>query len=454
MSLALAKWIVVLGGLAAVYPAGWLLRTRPRAQRFLLVLIGLLPFLGVTHLSLNPISYETYRGDARGLEVTLLDFVIWVLAVALPPARFASPYRRLRWIYFAVAAASMLTAPLPLFAFFGVWKLVRLYILIAVVARACEDDTVPPLLLRGLAIGVAFEGLVALDQRYIRHFYQSLGTFPHPNSLAMACNLVAPIAFSVVLFRERQRAALVALAGGALCVILALSRGGMAMFALAMVIVFAGSAARGITGRKFAVALAGLGALLVAAFFYASTLINRFENAPKESAESRILFKRAAAAMLADHPFGIGMNQFSWVLEHLGYAQRIGIPGYDASGIVHNIYWLTAAELGYVGLVAYLMLLWAPLATALFYAALARPDDIRGHVLLGCAAGFLVTYAQGTLEWLPRQTDFATIFWSLAAMTAALSRGVRASAGVSDRDWARAMLGHKLGGIALISARR
>ena len=43
--------------------------------------------------------------------------------------------------------------------------------------------------------------------------------------------------------------------------------------------------------------------------------------------------------------------------------ERAGVPWSSAVAIVHNIYWLTAAEIGYFGLVA-LVLLWLQITIA------------------------------------------------------------------------------------------
>ena len=67
------KWLALVVVLLACYPAGVLARSRPAMQRALAVLVGFLPFHAV---DLNLVSYETYRGDTRGLELSLVDFVV------------------------------------------------------------------------------------------------------------------------------------------------------------------------------------------------------------------------------------------------------------------------------------------------------------------------------------------------------------------------------------------
>jgi O-antigen ligase len=132
--------------------------------------------------------------------------------------------------------------------------------------------------------------------------------------------------------------------------------------------------------------------------------------------------------MLHDHPFGIGLNQFSMVLSQ-GYGANAGLPPGDQDGIVHNVYWLVTAESGYLGIATYLLFLAAPFALALRTAFSAR-KDIRGDLLLGAAAGLLVTYVQGKAEWIGRQTGMlallAVMFGVIGALGNAVQREARA----------------------------
>jgi hypothetical protein len=99
-------------------------------------------------------------------------------------------------------------------------------------------------------------------------------------------------------------------------------------------------------------------------------------------------------------------------------------PEYDRSGIVHNVYRLTAAEVGYLGIGAYVLVLAAPLVTAL-RAAAGRGRNVRRDVLFGFAIGLSVLYAQGMLEWALRQTALSYLFWIIAAMIVGISRSLR-----------------------------
>jgi O-antigen ligase len=409
------KWIALAVVMVAWYPAGVLARSRPAMQRALAVLVGFLPFHAV---DLNILSFEAYRGDTRGLELSLVDFVALALFVATPKGAGPPPFRTSRALYLAVALISIALAPIPLFASFATFKLARCYLLFLCVHRASRQLRADPWFLTGLSLGLVYATGLCLWQRYGLGMMQAPGPFPHQNGLAMAANMIFPAALAVSLAGQGGRAAVVTVGAAALCVVLTLSRGGMMMFVLAAAIVFVGSTARRATPRKvrwLAAALLGGAALLTKSW---DTVAERFLHAAKSSEEAREYFEEASQAMLHDHPFGIGMNQYSHVLSSFGYGERVGMDVHDQSGIVHNIYWLTAAELGYHGLLALALLLAQPLYVALRSAA--RDRTLSGDVLLGVAASLTVTYLQGKLEWSLRMTTISQILFVLFGLVAAL----------------------------------
>ena len=128
--------------------------------------------------------------------------------------------------------------------------------------------------------------------------------------------------------------------------------------------------------------------------------------------------------MLAEHPLGIGPNQFQVSLMTEGYGARAGVDWTQRIGIVHNIYWLTAAETGYAGLLALVLVFIVPVLSAFRYAFRAG-RDIRGDVLLGLGVGLTMFYVHSLFEWVWRVTSVSYVFWIVVGMTATLSRGVR-----------------------------
>src|SRR6185312_5281448 len=67
----------------------------------------------------------------------------------------------------------------------------------------------------------------------------------------------------------------------------------------------------------------------------------------------------AASMIIADHPFGVGANQYVIIANTGGYSERAGVPWNEANlrAPVHDSYYLVTAELGYLGLAGMLAML-------------------------------------------------------------------------------------------------
>lgn len=415
------KWIVFLSAIFIIVP---LLAHRAVVSPFVRrVVVGLVGFSVFHMVDINLITDETYRGDSTGIEVAAIDLMVLSLFIAQrvrKAPRIEGPKLRfVRYFYLAAAVVSLLAAPLLLRSSYSVWKLLRMFFAFSVMAVELTDLAQARALLIGLGAGVLTNAGLALEQRYVAGLVRAVGSQPHPNSLAMLCNLVTPVALSLWLAGHARRFNAAVVVAGALCVILSLSRGGIMMLAVSTAICVIASLAKEMNGRKLAVvgSLAAGGLVVLAKSL--DSIIDRFTNAPPASEQARDKFNMAAEAMARDNPFtGIGINMFSHVLEHGGYADRFDLAPVDRNGVAHHIYWLTAAELGYIGLFAYLLLLASVLWTAI---RLARARGVRGEIALGTAAGLFVTYVQGTAEWIARQTPMSYGFWLFAGMLSALT---------------------------------
>lgn len=409
------KWVVFLFALGAVVP--WLGAQAGRSgkvRRWLVVAMALELF--APH-HINLISDEHYRGDSRGIEITTVDLLalsLWVGQRARGrQGGLLAPFFAPRWLYMAAALASLSATPDVLRSSYSVWKLARMFFYFSTLSGAFRELALSQAFLDGLGYGVLWQGALSLYQKYALHAVRVVGSQSHPNSLAMLVNLIAPTAFSLMLGGQSRGWAWGVVAAAAMCDVFSLSRGGMMMFLLSCAMVVAMSMLRGPSTRKIRI-LAALGAAGAAALLKSlDTIIQRFLLAPKESELARKLFNQAAKAMADEHPFGVGINMYSFVLDHGGYADRLNIEPGDRNGIAHHIYWLTAAEVGYVGVAAYALILLSALLSAL---RLARVKGVEGEVGVGIAAGLVVTYTQGFAEWIARQTTMAYAFWGLAAV--------------------------------------
>lgn len=411
------NWLVVALAVVGAVLSGSVLSERARERGWLVVLLGLAPFYRV---DVNLLSYEWYRGDTRGLEVSWVDLLALCAFMAVRARRKLGVLLPLTAaLYLLCAVGSTVLAPAPAFAWFGAWKVARMLFLALVVSRIASEPRLAPQLLTGLAMGLVGAAGYAVFQRYGQGMMQAGGPFSHQNGLGMAANMVYPCCFALWLRGDGGWLARAAVGAAAISVVLALSRGGLVLFGLAAGIVYLASLGRKLTGGKLLILLVvalGAGAVLIRSF---DTIVERFSTAPDSSGEARELFEEAAAMMIHDHPLGVGLNQFSLVLDR-HYADPVGIPLVDRSGIVHNIYYLTAAELGYVGLLAFVLLTLAPVLVAA--AGAFRSKTVTGDLLLGLGAGLLVTMIQGKLEWSLRTAQLGYLLFMLIG----LIYGVRA----------------------------
>ena len=386
-------------------------------------------------IDINLVSTEWYRGDTRGFEFGLTDWMVISLIIVM--AR--SPrWRRQRLtllppnsgpiiFYLLIALLSMLSAYVALYAGFGLMKLLRAVAVYWVAYNYLRRPEDLRFVLYILAAIVCMEFLLVLKQR-ASGVYRAVGSTPHPNTLAMSINMMNMIFLSFFLNEEKGRARrwvyLACIAMGTLIVAATFSRGGLAMMVGGYGLVTLISLARRPSGRKFKII--GLCVLLAIpmALRLAPAIIDRFENAPEESGVSRWQANDAAIAMANDHLLGVGINNYSHLINETAYSRFI--PNESDRGIVHNIYLLHACEMGWAGLFAFVLLIgnffWMG-----FRSIFNRRDDPATWMGTGIFVGMVGFWLQGSLEWAFRQTYLTVEFFMLAGFLAALPRVARAA---------------------------
>jgi O-antigen ligase len=308
----------------------------------------------------------------------------------------------------------------PDYAGFGLFKLVRALAVYWVAFNYLRREEDLRFLIYVLVAMVGIQFLLVLFQR-ATGVYRAVGSTPHPNTLAVYVNFMNMIFLAFVLGEKRRSrqtwAAWIGLAMGTVIVLATFSRGALMTLGLGFAIVIALSLWDRPRGSKFTI----IGALAVVALAggikVAPQIIKRFETAPVESGLSRHQANSAALAMARDHAFGVGLNNYSYVVNNTGYAKYI--PLESDRGIVHNIYLLHASELGWLGLAAFLVVIGRFLWMGIRYIRLRR-DDVTSSLAIGIFAGMVALWTQSMLEWLFRQTYVTVEFFLLAGVLAAL----------------------------------
>jgi hypothetical protein len=419
---------------------GFLSAAIPAAIRFPWVeraCIGAILFMAINPVDVTFFSYTKYRGDIRGIEFGVIDWMVIVLIATMRLAprwqrrrlHYRSPNQTIMAVYFAWCLLSIFTATVPQFAFFGVTRLVRAFALFWVAYNWLRSDRDLRFFI-WCVVGISFYSFwqVLLD-KYLRGVFPPQGSFPHQNSLATFQNVMNFIVFAALLgdtdkvFDRRSLIYWGGLGAGSITSVATLSRGGMATmimgYALMVPLLFflkqPGPKTRKKLGSLGVMFLASLPALAVVL----PEVIKRFETAPPESAHARDVFNELASDMGGTHFFGIGLNNYSFAGAFLEYRDRL--PPIDQGGLAHNIYWLHYAELGPVGATLWVAMMLGFIFYLLRFIA-RRGDGIERVFAIGVLAGLVVAMLIGKLEWNFRQTQLTMTYFLLAGFGMSLTR--------------------------------
>jgi len=397
------KWLGLFVLLSAILPiSGWL-RRRPRETPKIWMLIGFLPFVtDPFHLLMAGISHTWWPGHASGTDITVLDGLVLALYLNLPSSPNRLPFRLPMVLYFLTVLLSVLQAQWKMEALFYVWQLLRMFFVYATIAKACAcDDRVPLSLLKGMTAGLIMEAGVVLFQRYALGMILADGTFAGHNFLGLLSHFIVFPNLALILAGERGLFVGAVLVAGLIVEVYTTSRATIGLAGFGYVLMFMLSAVRQWTPRKMIFFVMGLVAISAVAPVAILSFEKRFAVEDVHEFDERAAFERAAAMILSDHPLGVGANQYVVVAGTQGYNKAAGVP--QATGqndaVVHNLYWLVAAETGYPGVITFVVLLLCPLAVA-FRCGWRNRKDRRGDLLIGLGVSLLVVYLHCLYEWI------------------------------------------------------
>ncbi len=433
------KWVAIIIVLAVTVPFSAWLRRNPWAIPKVLMLMGFLPFVIYNfHLYMAAISWTewpsyvkgvgifltAWPGYVKGIEISALDLLALTLYLSLPGVRRPLPFRASMALYFFAVSLSTFSAEVPIAALFYLWQLARMFLVYAVVARACADPRATYALLKGMAAGLFMETGVVIWQRFGLEMIQPHGTVTHQNLLGIMSHFVVLPFFALLLVgRGGWLPAAVTLAGIPVEVLTA-SRGTVAVAALGYAVVFILSILRRWTSRKALLLLIGGLTVMAAMPLVIWSFGSRFTTGGIDtSLVERAAFETAAAMILSDHPFGVGANQYALAANVGDYNLRVvGIPTNpnDLLGNVHNVYWLVAAETGYIGIITFLLLLLRPLTVA-FLCSWRNQGDPRGDLLMGLAVALFAVYIHSRWEWVSIDYEVQYMFVLTVGLVAGLA---------------------------------
>jgi len=377
------------------------------------VLWFLLLFFTCNMIDINFISRENYRGTSRGFEIGMVDIIVFSLLAIILSRKEEFPIKRppgttLYFLYFFFSMVSIMNSAVALYSFFELWKMLRMYIFFYVVynmIRSFEDFR--PLFI-SIALVTVYITYVVLKQKYLLGMFQSHGPFPHQNSLVLYMIMFGSMLLGLLLNKEDEKIfywlAVFGMSG--IDIISTLSRGGMAMFIVAVSIVFFLSYTNKFTLRKLGITI--LFMALGAGVLYKAmdTITERLETAPEESANVRIVLAIAAQNMANDKIFGVGLNNFGLKIND-PYPYGSHIPRLtedEKGGLVETIYLMIAAETGWHNLVIFFMFIFYMFGIN-FKNYRRLKGSVYRYIPIGIAGGLTAIYIQSTLEWVLKQTN-------------------------------------------------
>ena len=396
------KW-VFLAFLLVYTPllAAWLKGNTKHAPK-VWACLGFLPFvLGPWNLYIAPVSWAMWPGFVKGAELSLLDAVAAAVLISAP-GRGSTPLKWPFLLYIGTVILSVLVSNVPIATLFYAWQLLRVFLLFAAVAAACRDERAPEAIVTGLVLGLGYHAVVAAID-YLSGTLQAGGGIGHQNTLGIISHMVTLPALAFLLAGRPGWMPIAGPIAGVAVAIVTASRATIGLVGAGLVGLFALSVLRRPTGRKAGIALVGALGLAATAPLAINSLERRFAANPlsEETYDERAAFEKAAGMMLADHPLGVGANQYVSIANTKGYSDRAGVAWVvgSRSAHVHNVYLLVAAETGYLGLLAFLAMLLSPIVIA-FRTAWRFRRDARGDLVLGLGFALVVVALHSFYEWV------------------------------------------------------
>jgi hypothetical protein len=395
------------------------------------VLWFLMIFFTCYMVDINFVSHETYRGTSRGFEIGMVDIIVFSMLAVVIGRKDEHPLKMppgsiIYFFYFFFSLISIINSAVVVYSFFEIWKMIRMYIFFFVaynMIRSYEDIKKLMLFISFIVIYITF---VVLKQKYLLGIFQTYGPFPHQNSLVLYLHVFGGMLLGYLLNNKDLKLyywlPVFGMAG--IDIISTLSRAGLAMFAFSAIIIFFFSYTNKFTLRKLGITMMFL--VLGSAVLYkaSDSILERFETAPEESADVRVVLAIAAQNMANDKLLGIGLNNFGLKINPpYPYGNHIERKDDDEKGgIVETIYLLVAAETGWHNLVVLLtFFFYFYFKNLRNYFRLKGNSEIRG-VSIGLIGGLSAIYVQSTLEWSLKQTNNFYEIMFVFALIGAISR--------------------------------
>ncbi len=378
---------------------------------------------------------EAEFGALSGFNISLTTICLVLLYVQWLP-RLLVESRPIRTnmaltAYLLLVALSTTWAMSPHLAIYESFLLLQSFLLFIYVVNTVTDTEEVMFIVACLLICLAGEGMM---MAFTKIFSRSVslgpinfnfrdttgrvgGSLGAANLAASFLNLLMPLCFCLFFAsttRRMRQLAAVALLFGGIGLVLTLSRGGWIGTTIAFCICVVVAFRKGWLSRSVLIKVA-VGALILMGAFM-PVLANRMFGDDNGSAESRIPLIQISALMIADHPMGVGAN--NWAVAGEKYA--------DLSEFrevwfytVHNKYLLVLTETGWLGLLSYLGFILSVIGCG--WRAWNRNDRLLAPVALGLSAAICGQQFHMMGE-IFRSRPQVQLLWLIAAVIVVIER--------------------------------
>lgn len=379
------------------------LKARPEKRVWAYFAIGIMPFtMGWLNLDAALVNWAEWPGHTKGVIITVLDALALAIIVTSP-----SPFKNLPVLgvflaYVFAATLSIAFSNQPITSGFYAFQMVRMLLLFVAVSSIMRDPRAIQWLAYGLAAGAMFQGVITIQQR-LSGAVQATGTMGHQNLLGFMLHFVTLPLLALLLAGNKNKLIVLGVLFALIAIALGASRGAVAFAGIGIILLLSLSMARRMTRHKWKIVGLSLIAFTIIVPLTLSTLELRFGSSPIDTGPDgeREAFKRAARTIWADHPMGVGANQYVVIANSGGYSERAGVVWNFGSRAahVHNMYLLAAAETGWIGLFTISCLFGWVIICGLVFAFRNRFDP-RGDVVLGASVAILAAALHSFYEWI------------------------------------------------------
>lgn len=442
--------------LALVPLATWLASASARGRGWVLAALVVSTSIYM-QTAIHLLQIEGYQGTDHGIVLCVTD----LLAVSLALALMGRCSRQIAWLpyntlwllaLFGVCCASALAAVEPEVSLYTLVTLARAYLVYWCVLNCVRTGTPATYAWHGFTAMVLLVTAKCAYQIGVQGLYRVSGFFVHSNTLPSFLLLLLPSLMLLGLCDRRLgtlalSAITAATLGAVLIIVKTQSRAGILILVMCLATTMVIALVRAPSRRVRLAAMSLFAVMTLGCLWMARGIIQRFHTAPAASAITRDEFNSAALAMADGSVTGVGLNNYSWVLSRsdadamrykAGWVIMADAP---SIGVAHNIYLLTAAEIGWPGLALFLIVVGRFVWLAMRGGA--RSRSLEALLQNGLALGMVNCLAIGTLEWVIRQAPVLDMYAIAAGLSAGLASTPRSLGQTIGRERATRADGRK-----------